>query len=163
MKHPQTPRTPILLKRVRLSKTFAPPIFKGLRIRHNRPMRPLLSLLLLAPLFLAYTAAAQPRPAWIERSNENAKILSALNSKYLPEEASASGDSAFDEQITVLSLDRYRLARADYGQARKELAARFAAEKDPLVRQDLQILIDTAERRIRSMDASEKNLLHYIN
>lgn len=126
-------------------------------------MRPLLSLLLLAPLFLAYTAAAQPRPAWIERSNENAKILSALNSKYLPEEASASGDSAFDEQITVLSLDRYRLARADYGQARTELAARLAAEKDPLVRQDLEILIDAAERRIRSMDASEKNLLRYIN
>src|SRR5579872_2353570 len=159
MKHPQTSRTPILLERVRLSKTFAPPLFHKVPMRHNLPMR----LFLLAFLLIAYNAAAQPRPAWIERSNENAKILSALDSKYLPEEASASGDSAFDEQITVLSLDRYRLARADYGQARTELTARLAAEKDPLVRQDLEILIDAAERRIRSMDASEKNLLRYIN
>jgi hypothetical protein len=142
----------ILLEQVRGSKDFAP------RLRHNRAMR----LFLLAPLLIA-CAAAQPRPAWIERSNENAKVLSALDAKYFPEEASAGGDSAFDEQITVLSLDRYQLGWADLVKARNDLAARLAAEKDPLVRQDLQILIEAAERRIRSMDASEKNLLRYAN
>ena len=40
--------------------------------------------------------------------------------------------------------------------ARDELEKRLAAEKDPLVRQDLEILIAQTDRDIRSSEASER-------
>ena len=45
--------------------------------------------------------------------------------------------------------------------ARLELQKRLAAEKDPLVRQDLEILIAQADRDIRRSEANERNLLPY--
>ena len=45
--------------------------------------------------------------------------------------------------------------------ARIALEKRLAAEKEPLVRQDLEILIAEADRNIRSSEARERNLLPY--
>ncbi len=50
--------------------------------------------------------------------------------------------------------DEPERVRKDLASAREELEKRLAAERDPLVRQDLEILIAQANRDIRSSEAS---------
>ena len=109
--------------------------------------------------FLATVGFAQQ--AWVAKSNANAQILIALGAKYGPEGASAQGVPGLDEQISTFAADGVQKLRADTVRAGEELKAKLAAEKDPLVRQDLQILIGVTERRIRGIDANEKTFLPY--
>src|SRR5258707_890445 len=111
---------------------------------------------------LAIPVLAQNPPAWVEKSNRNAQLLLDINARYGPEGAARNGVTGLDDQITNLSTPPQRI-REDLAQARKELQARLAAEQDPLVRQDLEILIDAADRRIRGSEANEKYLLNYFN
>ena len=48
---------------------------------------------------LSATAAFAQQPAWVARSNENARLLMALQAKFSPEGASAQGVPGVDEQI----------------------------------------------------------------
>jgi uncharacterized protein (DUF885 family) len=111
-------------------------------------------------------AFAQSPPAWekwVARSNQNAQLLIALDAKYDPESASEEGVPGVDGLTTILSADRLRERRADTVKARAELQSRFDAEKDLLVRQDLQILMADADRDIRRIDARENAYLPYTN
>ena len=100
-------------------------------------------------------------PEWVQKSNQNAQLLINVIAKYSPESAGESGVEGLDDQITMLTPDLPERSRRDVVAARKELEARLAAEKDPLVRQDLEILIAAANRMVRSSEASERRLLPY--
>lgn len=117
----------------------------------------------LLAVWLAGTALAQTPAAWIERSNRNAQLLIDINARYSPEGAARDGVTGLDQQITVLSPDTGARMRRDLTEARQELARRLAAEQDPLVRQDLEILIASADQDLRASQASEKYLLPYAN
>ena len=112
---------------------------------------------------LSFLALAQSQPDWIIRSNQNTQILIDVESKYSPEEASEEGVQGLDGQITVLTAGRHEKLRADLVKAREQLRAKLAAEKDPLVRQDLEILIQSTDREIFSNDATYKTFLPYSN
>ena len=112
---------------------------------------------------LIFPALAQSPPAWVERSNRNAQLLIAINAKYSPESAAEDGVPGIDDQTAMISTGRLREQRADLVKARAELESRFNAEKDPLVRQDLRILMDSADRDIRGLDAREKTYLPYTD
>jgi uncharacterized protein (DUF885 family) len=112
---------------------------------------------------LIFPAIAQSPPAWVETSNRNAQLLIAINAKYSPESAAEDGVPGLDDQTTMISADRLRERRADLVKARAELESRFKTEKDPMVRQDLQILMDSADRDIRVLDIREKTYLPYTN
>ena len=101
------------------------------------------------------------RPAWVQKSNQNAQLLIAIMARYSPENAAAEGVPGLDQQISSLPPEQPLRFRKDMAIARLELQKRLAAEKDPLVRQDLEILIAEADRDIRSSEASERNLLPY--
>lgn len=123
-------------------------------------------LRMLARLFagcLAITALAQNPPAWVERSNRNAQLLIDIEARYSPEGAARDGVTGLDEQITILAPDARERQRRDLTEARKELATRLAAERDPLVRQDLEILIASTDRSLRAFEAAEKYTLPYTN
>jgi hypothetical protein len=60
-----------------------------------------------------------------------------------------------------LTPDLPQRIRADTVKAGDELKRRLAAEKDPLVRQDLQILIETNDRDIHSLDVREATFIRY--
>jgi hypothetical protein len=107
------------------------------------------------------TVWAQSPPAWVAKSNQNAQLLVAIMARYSPEQAAQMGVPGLDEQISTLSPDQPVRFRRDTAVARIELQKRLAVEKDPLVRQDLEILIAQADRDIRSSEASERNLLPY--
>jgi hypothetical protein len=117
---------------------------------------------LLPALFIvAAMVRAQSPPAWVERSNQNAQLLIEILARYSPESAAAEGVQGLDEQISTAAPDEPERFRKDLTSARDELEKRLAAEKDPLVRQDLEILIAQANRDIRSSEAQERNLLPY--
>lgn len=103
----------------------------------------------------------QNSPDWVKRSNENTQILLRVTAKHSPESAAQMGIRGLDEQITVPSADQPERFRHDLAEARKELEARLAAEHDPLVRQDLEILIKACNLDIHTSTAYERALLPY--
>ena len=118
-----------------------------------------LSLVLL--LFVAASVWAQSPPAWVQKSNQNAQLLIEIMARYSPEDAAAEGVPGLDEQVNSSKSDEPERFRKDMSAARDELQKRLAAEKDPLIRQDLEILIAQADRDIRASQARERILLPY--
>jgi hypothetical protein len=108
--------------------------------------------LLAAPLL----AAPADTPAWIAKSNTHAQVLLDVLSRFSPEFASNTGLPGFDDKVADLGPgvnDRTRNATLA---ARDELARRLLAETDPLVRQDLEILIKAANDNIESNLLNER-------
>jgi len=112
---------------------------------------------------LAATAQSASSASWIERSNQNARILLDVEARYAPEGAGSLGVSGLDEQISIPAPDRAERIRHDTEEALKTLRARLSAEQDSLVKQDLEILIKSGERDNRLSLAEEKYLLPYRN
>jgi uncharacterized protein (DUF885 family) len=114
----------------------------------SRPLaRTLLATLLSAALVLPAVAA---EPAWVTKSNDNAKVLLNVLAKYSPESASTLGVEGYDEQITDLSRDQFEANNRDLRAAIAELQKRMRTETDSKVKQDLQILIDKAQDNIKT-------------
>lgn len=127
------------------------------------------SRLILAVLFLTSTiSAAQDAPApkaqpWVERSNENAKVLIQVFARFEPESASQLGAEGFDEQIVDMKTGVNERSRQATRDVIEELKGRLAKEKDPLVRQDLEIIIKAAYDNIRGSLLTEKFDVPYFN
>lgn len=88
-------------------------------------------------------------------------MLIDLESRYSPEDNGASGFAGLDEQITSAPPDRPERYRRDLAAVRLEFEKRLALEKDPLIKEDLEIMIATMDRFAASSEASERNLLPY--
>ncbi len=128
------------------------------------PRSPLVrSLTVCAGLLLGLSSARADAPAWIEKSNQNARVLLEATSKFSPEAASQTGLEAYDEQVADLLPGVNERARAALTAARDELAKRAAVETDPLVEQDLAILIKAAGDQIETNDLNEKLVLPYLD
>src|SRR6266850_2124838 len=100
---------------------------------------------------------------WVARSNENTRILLEVQAKFGPESAGQSGFEGVDEQIFDLKpnvTERTRKANQD---AATKLRQRLKAEKDPLVRQDLEILIKAADDNVRGSLINDKYYIPYFN
>src|SRR5580704_18459358 len=96
-------------------------------------------------MIAALAAQSSPKsPAWVVKSNQNSQLLVAIMARYAPEQAAQMGAPGLDEQISTSPPDQAERFRRDTAVARIELQKRLAAEKDPLVRQDLEILIAEA-------------------
>jgi hypothetical protein len=113
-----------------------------------------------APVLAQATPAAKPAapkaPAWVARSNEHARVLLMAQAPFQPEQLSFFGVPGFDDQVFDFGpryAERFREATA---KARTELQARLAAEKDPNVRQDLEILIQAATDQIESSEINQR-------
>lgn len=126
---------------------------------------PLRGLVAAAALVLsALPAAAAPAaPAWVQKSDENAQVLLEVLARFGPEGAGQLGIPGLDEQILDLSPGFEERASAATRKAAGELRQRLAAEKDPAVRQDLQILIGAAEDNLRGEEMEKKYFLPYFN
>lgn len=102
-------------------------------------------------------------PAWVAKSNTNAKLLMELDARYFPESASRVGVDGFDEEISDLSRDLYERRQADLRALVGEFQKRLAAENDPKVKQDLEILIEATEDRIQSATLARKYFIPFID
>ncbi len=135
-----------------------------------KPIVLAVSLALLAPLSLsaqpaasAATRAAPAAPPWVAHSNEYAQILLQAQAPFEAEGFSFFGVPGYDDQVTDLGPDRDARLRAATSRARAQLQARLTAERDANVRQDLQILIDAADRSIEGSELDERYLLPWID
>jgi hypothetical protein len=120
-------------------------------------------MLILLLCFLPLIGIAQTPPAWVARSNQSAQLLIDVDARYAPEREGASGVMGLDDRVTLITPDMPERIRADMKAAAKELQSRLASEQDPLVRQDLQILIDSADRDVRQSEIFERHMLPYSN
>ena len=115
-----------------------------------------LGLALGVACLLAAGASRADERAWVARSNTNAALLQELLAKYSPESASSLGIDGYDEQISDLSRDPFEAQKADFGRVAGEFRQRAAAETDPKVRQDLEILIGAAEDNLSSNELQHR-------
>jgi len=102
-------------------------------------------------------------PAWVQKSNQNAKVMLDLMAKYNPESAQQSGVDGLDEKIFDLKEKRRERYTADLKAAVAELESREAQEKDPLVRQDLEIMIHEGKDNLRGIELDDKYEIPYYN
>jgi uncharacterized protein (DUF885 family) len=114
----------------------------------------------------AAPAASPAKPEvkpWVERSNANAKWALAQTAKFQPEGAAQQGIEGLDEQITDLSPGFRDRIKAANQQVLAELKKREAVEKDPKVKQDLAIMIESTQDSIYGQELGQKYNIPYFN
>ena len=107
--------------------------------------------------------AAQSAPDWVARSNEHTRVALQEQARLAPEGAAQLGVSGVDDQITDLSAGYSARVRDSLTRMEQELNRRMGAEKDPLVRQDLEILIEGTRQSLRALEIGQRLLLPYTN
>jgi len=119
---------------------------------------------LMALAAVPIAALAQPHPPeWIQRSNANAQVLMGVFAKLAPEHAGRMGVPGLDTEILDLKPGYEERAEEAGQQAVAVLKQRLEGEKDPLVREDLEILIDRAVQSREGHDLSHKLMLPYFD
>lgn len=112
------------------------------------------------PASTPVSASAADR-GWIERSNQNAQLLLQVQAEFQPEMAARTGIAGLDDRIADFAPGHLQRQRDAIRKVQAELEKRLAAEKDPLVAQDLQILIDATKRQITGSELREKLQVPY--
>ena len=102
-------------------------------------------------------------PEWVERSNENAKILLETMAKTSPESAARQGIESVDREILDLKPGYVERNRKLLEEAGAKLRERLAAERDARVREDLEILVRAADLGVKGSRLSERLLLPYFD
>jgi hypothetical protein len=129
-----------------------------MKIRHSTPVASVALLVLLAPV-----AFSQQPAAWISESNEHAKGLLEVRAKYVPEFASSQGVDGYDEEIFDLKPRIVERQLADTESALAKLTRARDAATDPLVKQDLQILVTAAQRQADTLRINDRLMLPYFD
>ncbi len=102
----------------------------------------------------AKAAVTKPVPAWVTASNANAMILVKAQADFGPEQFSFFGIPGYDDKVSDLRPDSGKRFRAAMETAKAALDAKLQTERNPDVRQDLEIMIKAAT------DASEGSALN---
>ena len=129
-------------------------------IPFGRPIRLVSLALALAALGAGVPASAE---TWVERSDQNTQILLDVLALQSPEGAGQLGIPGLDEEIFDLKPGFVERSREQIRQAAGTLRQRLAAEKDPKVRQDLEILILATEDQLQGSQLGEKYNLPYFD
>ena len=124
---------------------------------------PLIARTFIAALLLATSTLATAEQDWVERSNANAEPLLQVMAKYAPETAAALGVEGFDAEVFDLKPQNDLRFEADAARVASDLESRLAAEPDARVRQDMQILIDTARDQKATSELNRRLMLPYFD
>ncbi|NQD36780.1 DUF885 domain-containing protein [Permianibacter sp. IMCC34836] len=114
-------------------------------------------------LALALSAPSYADQDWISRSNDQSQKLLNVMAKYSPEGASQLGVDGYDEAITDLSHDQFDESVAEIRGVIAELQKQLAEETDLRIRQDLEILIGSANDQISSSTLNRKYFFPYMD
>jgi len=132
---------------------------------HSIKYTPKIFLLIILLFYVINTpfGYAQDTPEWItESNNHTAKLLDVI-AKNNPESAARLGIDGLDDQITDLSEGFNERALRDLNEVNDYLKSQLAQTENELVKQDLMILIESAENNIEEIHLEETNLLPYYN
>jgi Bacterial protein of unknown function (DUF885) len=107
-------------------------------------------------------APADPR-AWIAESNRHAQVLLDVFARFAPEGAGQFGVTGLDQEISSLTDETRRKGTEATKEALSKLQALLKTEQNPVVRQDLEILIRSAQNALRGTELNEERRLPYID
>ncbi len=111
----------------------------------------------------AATPTAASSPAWVQQSNRYAQILLDAQGPFQAEGLSFFGVPGYDDQVSDLGPDNGARFRAATASARDALKGKLAVERDPNVRQDLEILIHAADQAIEGSALNERLMLPWTD
>jgi hypothetical protein len=114
-----------------------------------------------APPAAPTTSQATQRPTWIAKSDENARLLLNVESQFNPEDATEIGVESADERVIDLTSGFRARKVAALRAAQATLEARRAVETDPLVAQDLAILVRAADLNCREIELDDRLRVHH--
>jgi len=114
-------------------------------------------------LALASLPAAAEAPAWIARSDRNARLVLETLARFGPEGAGRLGVEGLDEQVLDLESGVFERTLAAQRELLAELVARQQQETEEPVRQDLGILIRSLQDRIASDELDERLSVAYFD
>lgn len=142
-------------------------------IRAPKPFALLWAALLVMPAALALAASppANPAaattpaapPAWVQRSNANAFAVLGVIAKFNPEMAGRFGVPGLDQEILDLKPGYAERARQASLASIATLEQKLADEKDPAVRQDLEIMIESVRQRLEGDSLTRAIMLPYFD
>jgi hypothetical protein len=112
---------------------------------------------------LTGVSTAADEPGWVAESDANAKIVLEVLAEFNPEGAARLGVDGLDEAIIDFRPGLYERNRSASEAVLAELRKRLAAEQEPRLRQDLEILIQSVEDGLRSAALTRDHLLPYYN
>jgi uncharacterized protein (DUF885 family) len=134
-------------------------------VRTARPLALAIALLATA-LGTGITLAARlPQDAgtWIAASNRHAQVLLDVLARVAPESAGQFGVTGLDEAVSSVTAAAGEEAQRATAAALTALEARQRTEQHPLVRQDLEILIGSAQRNLRGARLFQQRTLPYTD
>jgi hypothetical protein len=99
------------------------------------------------------------QPEWIVRSNIAAQLLLDAYARFYPERAGEIGMTGVDNRVIDLGPALSERVQAAFKSTARLLEARIPKEKDPRVRQDLEILHEDALLRVAVAEANQRYLL----
>jgi hypothetical protein len=108
-------------------------------------------------------AAARTAPAWIARSDANARVLLEAFAKFSPEGAGRVGLEGYDEQIADLGPNLFERTQKATAEAKALLEEKRKTETDASVREDLDILVESAGDSLTGAALNQKLLVSYID
>lgn len=107
--------------------------------------------------------AASTAPAWVQKSNVDAQVLIEAQAAFQPEGFSFFGIPGYDDKVADLRPDNGERFRAAMADAKRALEAKLQTERDPNVRQDLEIMIHAAAENIEGSTLTERLLLPWTD
>jgi hypothetical protein len=109
------------------------------------------------------SASSAADRSWVARSNDNTQLLIDVTTEFEPEYAAREGVPGIDDHIFDFSAGARLRHREALARALTTLQSRRPVERDPLVAQDLDILIAAAKREIRGSELEERLMVRYEN
>ena len=97
------------------------------------------------------SAAKLAEPAWISESNRQSQVLLEITAKYAPEAAARIGVEGHDGDVLDLKPNIVSRQKADLEAAVAKLGAARDAATDPLLKQDLEILVDAGQQQFDTL------------
>ena len=128
-------------------------------------MKPLMKHVLGLSLgaLLSATAVQAEDQAWVKESNQDAAILLKVQAQFAPEFAGRTGVEGLDDKIFDMKKGAYERRQAATADAIKQLEAKQKTATDPNVKQDLDILLNSARKNMASAALDKKYMLDFID
>jgi len=120
-------------------------------------------LFLLLSIFSCFAYAQENKPEWVKRSDAYTERVNQAEAQFTPESYGQQGVEGLDDKILDLNPGYLQRSRKATAETIAWLKKSLATEKDPLVGQDLQILIKAEEDSLRGSELNEKYRVPYIN